>query len=112
MVQINGQYGQIAVVVLDEKMKNKKSEKFIYKKSRNDSVVRKAVKPGCGLIFAQYRKRYTIHARHGRIVFIFCVLLVTLRAYNCETAFLRLFVRRVRSYLRVRSIASAAKIRA
>ena len=97
--QINGQYRQIGGIWLDVKIKNKKirkkfsendfilrlkfSEKNFLQKSRNDSVVRKTAKPGCGLSFAPIQKtaNNTRAARSYRI-YIY-VLWVTTRARFC-----------------------------
>ena len=73
-------------------LKNKKNQKkklYIKIEKRQRSIRR--TKRGCGLVFAPIRKRLVIHAQNGRIVFIFFVLRVAKRAYNCETAVLTLF---------------------
>lgn len=49
--------------------------------------------------------------RHGRIVCVFCVLRVAIRSYNCETAFLRLFVLYVGFCLRVRLLCQCENTR-
>ena len=126
--QINGQYRQIAVFVLDEKMKNKKirkkfqrtiyitwlifSEKFFLQKSRNDSVASDAPKGGVGVIFAPIRKRLAIHAQHGRIAPIFHGFLLMIRAYNVKTAFCRFWCALLAFFCLCGIFYSAAKIRA
>ena len=50
------------------------------------------------------------YTRETVVSYLYCTgFLPIIRAYNCETAFLALFVRRARLYFRVRSICKRGK---